>query len=1441
MSDTDPPPELDMVARRIEFLEYLREEPRRKPEMVEALDNSRSTVDRAIRELEVAGLVERRDGGFATTSTGAAMAESYRDYVREQGSLLAAHELLDVLPPSAPLGRTAVVGGEVHLADGPTPYQPLEHVESAVRNAERLHGLVPTLSNPHTVRLCHDRVIEDGMCTELVLGPDLYRTIDGSLQAQFAEMARKGDVTLSVGEQPGFTLLLSEREGTTEVVVVVYDDNDALHGVLVNDAEDCVRWARQCYERIETGAEEVTDAVMDPTSGAGFGEVPTGDGAESEESADEGQAAGEAADAGDETAAASTADGTAGNGGRAGPSMGALSGGEADPTEGRRVDELFTVELEAEGVVRLDDSYFASREPAPPSVAWRTGLDLVDVHAGYAVDRERPATDGTGSEPADDAAGAEPVGVGDRGDDDAGTAGDDDPETDEGERENLTESLVDTLLDGEDVVVVGPPGAGKSTICKQVACRWYDADHGAVFYRESGADERFGAVAKLCDQLRNARGTALVVFEDAVREEANAVFEVMRALDGHDDVTFLLDARETEWRNPDEFPVDASLEAYRQAAVETVRVPPLDDVECRRLIRRFEELVDADPEPSAERLLADVKRDATAGERPRAGALFLLLHRLSTYADPLASDGEAVTSLDQDVKQVYRTLRGMGDLAVDIGVLVSLLNAADVGIYPEYVHALAEEGDHDQVRAALDRLEGRVVFRRGQEDAYRAVHESWSTHFLAHLLDAESEPQRRFGRCMSALLSLADDADLRDRIDWELRGTTLERIEAAPGEWVDDTVAKLFALGRNRPKLAPLFGTTDYSRIELPEACSRETRLRCTAWRGRTYVAAGLVDEAQAEFERLEELVEASGDDLDEAVATELVVESLQGQSDVARQRGDLDDAEAHARRALELAREAGDDRAVARSLRDLGRVAEERGDLDEAETRLTESLETFEILGARQAVAATLADLGSVAEERGDFDEAIDYHERSLDARRAVGDERGEATCLRRLGAIAARRGEYERAERYHVRSLELARAVGDRRGEATTLKELGSLALNEGAFDDAEAYYRRSLELARELDDQEAVVSALGNLGNVANMQGDFEAATDYYDRTLQQARSTGDRRTQALVHRNLDLLYGRKDELETAEEHARRALDLHREIGNQVGEARALIDVGRLALRTGDADETESRLDRALEIARDVGAPRLEAEALEYLGIVAHRRGDHDEAETRLTESLKLHRERGHPSGEADSRKRLGVLARDRGRLEDAAEHARAARELFEETDNQLGVTNCWTLLGEVALERGDLDEAGSHLTRALERARDHAYTLPEIRAMRARAALARARGDLDAARTDAERSLELARETGDVFDRANARLELGDVERAAGNAAAACEHYEAAIDLYRDVGATGRAIAATDRLIETAESPATAAEWCREGASMADSPGFEDEREAFEERLDRLTAE
>lgn len=124
------------------------------------------------------------------------------------------------------------------------------------------------------------------------------------------------------------------------------------------------------------------------------------------------------------------------------------------------------VDLQDEGFTRLS-SFVFDRTVDEPEQAWRAGLGLVHVRRGYAVDRRR--RDGT----------------------------------------NVTGALFEQLRSGETPVnriVRGPAGSGKSTVCKQGACRWYDdPETGPVF----------------CEVVREFRGTDI-------------------------DVSFLLDARRGE-------------------------------------------------------------------------------------------------------------------------------------------------------------------------------------------------------------------------------------------------------------------------------------------------------------------------------------------------------------------------------------------------------------------------------------------------------------------------------------------------------------------------------------------------------------------------------------------------------------------------------------------------------------------------------------------------------------------------------------------------------------------------------------------------------------------------------------------------------------------------------------------------------------------------------
>jgi predicted transcriptional regulator len=253
MARDDPDAVADVISKRRGPLRSLLDEPRDKRDLVAALDMPRSTLDRAIRELEEHGLVEYDGGVYRPTLYGRAALEAHESYRRALGDLSAAAEVVRPLSVDSPLGRELLEGAQVVASAPHAPDDVLARVFDSVREAERVRGVAPVALTGHTDRFREAAVEADGHL-ELVLAPEVFEVLARTQGDGVVDAIESGDVEFYRGRIPfRFGLWLADDEAG----VVVYTGT-GIRGVLVNDTEPAVTWATELYDRVRRSADPVT-------------------------------------------------------------------------------------------------------------------------------------------------------------------------------------------------------------------------------------------------------------------------------------------------------------------------------------------------------------------------------------------------------------------------------------------------------------------------------------------------------------------------------------------------------------------------------------------------------------------------------------------------------------------------------------------------------------------------------------------------------------------------------------------------------------------------------------------------------------------------------------------------------------------------------------------------------------------------------------------------------------------------------------------------------------------------------------------------------------------------------------------------------------------------------------------------------------------------------
>ncbi len=200
--------------------------------------------------------------------------------------------------------------------------------------------------------------------------------------------------------------------------------------------------------------------------------------------------------------------------------------------------------------------------------------------------------------------------------------------------------------------------------------------------------------------------------------------------------------------------------------------------------------------------------------------------------------------------------------------------------------------------------------------------------------------------------------------------------------------------------------------------------------------------------------------------------------------------ARPHLETAVELARELGDEEAVAMSLGYLGALMLGAGDAAAAQLMVEETASISSRIGSYQGEVLALSLSAVIAAMSGDVEVERRFYLERLDVARKRGDCRRIAETLGNLADIAVEQGNLDHARTYAGEALKLARGVA-RMVTRDALLTLGRIELASGRPTSAAESIADALRLSLDLGQRFEVAQALLALGAVASAEGDHQRA--------------------------------------------------------------------------------------------------------------------------------------------------------------------------------------------------------------------------------------------------------------------------------------------------------------------------------------------------------------
>lgn len=235
----------EVVTRRREFLAGLHDEPATKPELVERLDTSRSTVDRAISDLEKFDFVRRTEDRYRLTLAGKEAFQQHKSYLDSLEDIQGANGIIASLPPDVPFSLELLNDAEIETADTHDPHQPLDLYTDIVTEAAQLKKISPAI-----FPVCMDVVAEhaaDELALDMVVPSDVVEAMEQRYDKEVDWVAEPDCQLYELEEEPPYELWVAETPDE-EYTGLMSHTETGVRGLILSASDQAYEWALGQYE-----------------------------------------------------------------------------------------------------------------------------------------------------------------------------------------------------------------------------------------------------------------------------------------------------------------------------------------------------------------------------------------------------------------------------------------------------------------------------------------------------------------------------------------------------------------------------------------------------------------------------------------------------------------------------------------------------------------------------------------------------------------------------------------------------------------------------------------------------------------------------------------------------------------------------------------------------------------------------------------------------------------------------------------------------------------------------------------------------------------------------------------------------------------------------------------------------------------------------------------